>query len=496
MTGTTGKPMTETTPSHVRLARNTALSLVAIGLLGAGRLVYNIVVGRRFGVAALGEATLAINAAMFATLLVSGGWQTSTAKYVAQAAGGGDRALAAGIYRRTLLHNASGGVVVAALVAAVLAVVPEAGLRTRDAILAGAIAFAYNAYQHLKSAHYGFGMVESYLRLEALSSGAMLAALAVVAVAATRSAILWPVAGGYALFAILSAARLRGGGAAKPVPAPLWREIRGFTALAIAGTVASAGFLNLSPVFVGRYDSPRMLGVFSAALALVIPVYFVPRALSLALFPSIAYRYGEERLDSVRRQLHETGRALWILLLAPVAAAAVTAPVILRWLFGAGFDDGALILTIMMGATYLSVVQIPYVTTLSGTDRRYYKVPVLASIAGFGVGVGVWVTLGARDGATGVAWGYLIGSVPQAAIPIAFAVRTFGVRIASVVVRAAMLWVIVAAIVWQVRIDETGSAMIAVLGVLAVYAVLFGRDLGVLAASLVARRRAGRGDAG
>lgn len=490
--------MTDTTPSHVRLARNTALSLAAIGLLGAGRLIYTIVVGRRFGAATLGEATLAINAAMFATLLVSGGWQASTAKFVAQAIGRGEPGVAGGIYRRSLLHNTSGGFVVAALVAAALAIMPEVTLTARDAMLAGVIALSFNAYQHLKSAHYGFGFVESYLRLESVSSGVMLAALAVVAAASARDAILWPVAGGYALFAVLSAMRLRRGRAeAKPVPKALWREIQGFTVLAIIGTVASAGFLNLSPVFAGRYDSPRMLGVFSAALALVIPVYFVPRALSLALFPSIAYRYGEDRLDSVQRQLHETGRALWILLLPPVAAAAVAARLILRWFFGADYEDGALILTIMMGATYLSVVQIPYVTTLSGTERRYYKVPVLASVLGFALGLLLWVTLGARQGAAGVAWGYLIGSVPQAVIPIAFAVRTFGVRVASVVVRAAIVWGVVAVVVWLVDVETTAASLLAVLVVLAVYAVLFGRDLGVLATTVVARRRGGRGgDAG
>lgn len=486
--------MTET-PSHTRLARNTALSLGAIGLLGAGRLIYNVVVGRRFGADALGEITLAINAAMFATLLVSGGWQASTARYLSQAIGRGEPAIADGIYRRTLLHNTAGGIVVAALAAAGLIVAPGVTLRARDAIIAGVIALAYNAYQHLKSAHYGFGMVDSYLRLESIASGAMLAGLAVVAATAARSALLVPVAAGYALFAVLSLIRLQRGRAPRPVARPLWREIQGFTLLAIIGTVASAGFLNLSPVFAGRYDSPRMLGVFSAALALVIPVYFVPRALSLALFPSIAYRYGEDRHDSVTRQLSDTGRALWIMLLLPVACAGVAARLILRWLFGDAYEDGALILTIMLGATYLSVVQIPYVTTLSGTDRRYYKVPVLASVAGFGLGVILWATLGPRHGAAGVAWGYLIGSVPQAAIPIAFAARTFGVAIGSVVARAAVVWAVVSVAVWQIDLGDTATALVAVLVVLGVYGALFGRDLGVFASAVSARRR-GRDDAG
>lgn len=488
--------MSDPTPSHIRLARNTALSLAAIGLLGAGRLLYTIVIGRRFDAAVLGRATLAINAAMFATLLVSGGWQASTAKYVAQAIGRGEPAVARGIYRRTLLHNTSGGMVVAAMVAAALAVAPGIDLTTRDAILAGVVALGFNAYQHLKSAQYGFGAVATYLRMESIASGLMIAGVVAVAVAGARAAVLVPVAGSYVVFSVLALAAGPRREEFAPVPRPLWREIQGFTLLAIIGTVASAGFLNLSPVFAGRYDNPQALGVFSAALALVMPVYFFPRALSLALFPSIAFRYGEARLDAVRSQLHQTGRALWIVLLAPVAVAAVASRVVLRWLFGDAYESGDLILTIMLGATYLSVVQIPYVTTLSGTDRRYFKVPALASVAGFAVGVILWVTLGARHGATGVAWGYLIGSVPQAAIPIAFAARTFGVRVWSTAVRAALVWAAVAAIVWrfQARLDRVGPAMLAAAATLVVYGVLFGRDVaGIVAA---ARRSRGQRDQG
>lgn len=483
--------MSQPTPSHVRLARNTALSLAAIGLLGAGRLLYTIVVGRRFDAATLGRATLAINAAMFATLLVSGGWQASTAKYVAQAIGRGDKAVARGIYRRTLLHNTAGGVVVAAIVAVALAVAPGIELSAPDALLAGAVALAFNAYQHLKSALYGFGSVAAYLRMESIASGLMIAGLGVVAVAGARAAVLIPVAGSYAIFSALAFAAGPRREQYAPVPRPLWREIQGFTLLAIAGTVASAGFLNVSPVFAGRYDSPEALGVFSAALALVLPVYFFPRALSLALFPSIAFRYGEERMDDVRRQLHRVGSALWVVLLAPVAVAAAASGLVLRVVFGSEYQSGALILTIMLGATYLSVVQIPYVTTLSGTDRRHYKIPVLASIAGFVIGVVVWVTLGARDGATGVAWGYLIGSVPQAAIPIVYASRTFGVSVASIAARALLVWGFVAAVVWRAGPDlaRTCPALIAAAATLIVYAALFGRDVARIAGMVRRTRR-------
>lgn len=463
----------------MRLARNTALSLVAIGLLGASRLLYNVVVGRRFGLRALGDVTLAVNAGMFASLLVSGGWQVTTARYVAQALGRGEPGQASTIFRRTLLHNTAGGLVAGGVLAAVLGRIPGVGLGARDVALAAVILFSYNSYQHLKAASYGFGRVGEYLLLELLSSGALLAGLAAVAVAHARPWLLVPAAGGYAIFSLLAFARLLpAAGPRSPIDKALWREIRGFTALAIVGTVASAGFLNLAPVFAGHYASRVEVGRFGAALAIVIPVYFLPRALSLALFPSIAFRHGQQRTDSVRRQLDVSGRTLAILLCAPTAVAAIVARPLLGILFGASYKPGADVLAILLAATYLSVVQIPYVTTLSGTERRWYKVPVIASVIGFAIGIVLWVVLGRAYGSVGIAWGYLIGSVPQAAIPIAFASRSFKVPIASVAVRSSIVWAaVLGARVLIGASPKLSTSLVAAAAVLAIFAALFARDL-------------------
>lgn len=523
-------------PAHLRLARNTALSLAAIGLLGASRLAYNVVAGRRFGAAALGEVTLAVNAAMFASLLVSGGWQAATAKYCARAIGAGRHAEAAAIWRRTLVHNTAGGVAIAAACAGVLRFAPGIDVAARDALLGGAIAFAVNGYQHAKASAYGFGLVAGALRYETAASVALVVALVGVAAADRRALLLAPVLAAPAVFSALSyrgvARHVRRAGPAgaqpsgglpdpaatqppggpppaaapsgePPPPAPagsrldpaLWREIKGFSAMAIGGTLASAGFLNLSVVFAGRYDSKQALGWFAAALALVAPVYFVPRALSLALFPSVAFRFGADRGDAVRASLDRVGGALFAVLLAPVAVAAVGAPILLRLLFGEAYEPGADLLAVMLAAAYLSVVQIPYVTSLSAGERRWYRVPVLASAGGFALGLVLWTTLGPREGAIGVAWGYLIGSVPQAVIPIAYASRVFGVRVAGLGLRAGVVWaaVLAARLALGDRASDLGPVLAACGAVLAVYAVAFGAEVARVAGEArEARSRAPR----
>lgn len=469
--------------AHLRLARNTALSGVAIALLGGSRLLFNVVTGRRFGPVTLGQVTLAINTAMFVTLAVSGGWQASTARHVAQSLGARKPGEAAWIYRRSLLHNTAGGLVVAAGCWAWLFRAGD-GLSTLDTALAAGIALSYNAYQHLKASMYGFGQAGGYLKIEVVSSATLVIGVIIVAMLREPAGLLVPVVVAYVVFAGWSLITLRAG-AEHPVapPAAEWRAIKEFTVLATLGTIFSAGFLNLSPAFVRHADSSEGLGLYSAALALVLPIYFLPRALSLALFPSISYRFGQERLDEVQAQLQQAGRGVAVMLLLPCALAASLAAPVMSLIFGAQYRQGGQLLAILMLATYLSVAQIPFVTALSGTERRWYRIPVVASALGFGIGLASWTLLGERHGAAGIAWGYLAGSIPQAVIPIAFAARVFKIRVGAIAVQAALVWV-VAGLPWMFDVEDGVAAALTVI----VFIALFGRELAGLLGGL--RRRA------
>lgn len=501
--GEPGAPSPSPPGDYARVARNTALSLVAIGLLGASRLLFNVVVGRRFGAEALGTANVAINTGLFASLLVSGGLQAASAKYVAQAVGRSAPGEAAWIYRRAMRINFAGGVALAVgLVAVLPAALPRFSLRGRDLALAALVMFAYNGYQQAKGSYYGFGKVTRYLRNEIASDAVLLVALGAVALVSVPSLILLPLALAYGLFAIVASIELHRDALDPVPPSPaLQREIAGFTTLAVLGTVASTGFLNLSVTFAGRYaDSVAQTGHFSAALALVLPIYFFPRALSLALFPSVAFRFGQQRIDTVARQLDLTTHALAVLLLPVTAAAALAARPALRLIYGPGYDDAADVLAVLLAATYFSVVPIPSVTSLSATERRWFKVPALSSVLGLTIGLTLWVTLGPRYGVAGIAWGYFIGLVPNAVIPMTFAGRVFGVRFAWLQLKAAAAWgaVLGLALTMNPAAETAGlGRVLAAIGIFAiVYLVLFARDLRLAmrdAAERISRRNAAAG---
>jgi O-antigen/teichoic acid export membrane protein len=202
-------------------------------------------------------------------------------------------------------------------------------------------------------------------------------------------------------------------------------------------------------------------------------------------------------MDTVARQLDLTTHALVVFLLPPTAVVALAARPILRLVYGPGYDNAADVLAVLIAATYLSVVPIPSVTSLSGTKRRWFKVPAWSSVLGLGIGLVGWLTLGPRYGTIGIAWGYLIGSVPQSAIPMGFAARVLGVRFGWLALKATAAWGAVLGLALTMKPTEPGAGgdrIAAAIGVaLIVYLVLFARDLRTAladAAERISRRRA------
>ena len=72
----------------------------------------------------------------------------------------------------------------------------------------------------------------------------------------------------------------------------LRRELAVFTFLACLGTIASAGFLQGTQFLAATVAPADELASFAAAVTLVAPIQFLPRALALAMFPSMSAAHG------------------------------------------------------------------------------------------------------------------------------------------------------------------------------------------------------------
>lgn len=446
-----------------RLVYKTALSLATIATSGLVRLVFSLLVGHVFGKSMLGHASVIVSATVFATLLCSPGLGQSVARQMAtrglSAHDGAGRSL---LVRATAAHHA-----ICAVVAVGVGIVAPAST-TVEHVLAAALTFAYGCYTYYKAVLYGVDYVRRYAVLELTWDALFLVALIAVVARGAHGWVLAPmvlVYGGFSIGAhrVLLRRRRRAlvdspvtvssspgpSGEADPAGPPAWWRAIGVYALVITlGTASSAGFLQLSQVFAARAGGDHGAGLFAAALSLVTPANLLPRAISVVLFPAMARAAGRSDHGQVRLHLTVGTDVLAAALLPAFALVGVLATAVLGVAYGRAYVDGGATFAIMVWATWVSVASVPAVNALSSDTSRAYLVPAGASVAGFAVGLVLWWVAGRSIEM--VAWGYLIGSVIQSAVPMIEAARRhrapgigFVLRVVAVaaVGLAAALWV-------------------------------------------------------
>lgn len=402
--------------------------LVALGLT---RLLHGVLVSRATDHETYGLVGSLIAVTTIGSLLLPAGLASAAAKFIPFQHGRGDDAAARGVYR--LLTTAAWVSALGLGAVAGLCAWAAFDLRWFDAIQVAALCAAFSAYSVLKSVLYGFDLVSGYTKLELACSAVSLSATALV-VALGWSGYLLPLAAGYALFTVGALWRLRPvTRGAVVVPSGVQRrEMAAFIALACVGTLCSQGFLQGTQLLAQRFAAPREVAYFAAAVTLIAPVYFVPRALGIVLFPAMARAHGAGDVDGVRRQADLSTRALLAVLAPLVAVALLLAPEVLTVFGGFGYADGAPVLRLMLAATYLAVVSVPAVNALS--SGAHVRVPVASAVLGTLTGFAVVALLG---GATGVGLGYLCGTAVTAGGPLVVAWRHHGMAWSGPVPRGA-----------------------------------------------------------
>jgi O-antigen/teichoic acid export membrane protein len=185
----------------------------------------------------------------------------------------------------------------------------------------------------------------------------------------------------------------------------------------------------------------------------VAPLYFLPRALGMALFPAMAKAHGAGDVSAVRRHADIFTRALLVVLAPLFAAGLLIAPEALALFGGREYAGGAGVLRVILLATYVAVVQVAAVNALSSGDG--VRIPVWSSVIGAVVGLLALIPLGPRFGAAGVALAYLIAIAVGAAGPLAVAWRRFEMAWAGPTIRS--FAVVLAALLVGQAVDRTGG---------------------------------------
>jgi O-antigen/teichoic acid export membrane protein len=398
------------------VVRTSVLSMVAIAALGLTRVVHGSLVSRATDPATFGRVGALIAVTTIASLLLPAGVSSAMAKFVPFLSGGGDPVAARTAYRWLSWLGLGGALAFGAGAALFADLVFD--LSTPDLLQTAALAVAFSLYSIEKSALYAYRRVPAYVRLELCTSGLAVVATVLV-VLADSTLYLVPLALAYAVFAVVARWLLRAdvaGGGRGSVPKG---EIAGYVVLACVGTLASQGFLQGTQLLAVRFATPVEVGYFAAAVTLVTPMYFLPRALGLALFPAMARAHGAGDVAAVRRHADLSTRALLVVLAPLFAIGILVAREVLVVFGGATFAGGTAVLQLMLAATFLAVCAVAAVNALSSGERWQIRVPVGSAVTGCLTGLVAVALLGRPLGAAGVGLGYLVGSAVTAAGPVA-----------------------------------------------------------------------------
>lgn len=443
-----------------RVAANTLLSLLAILALGLTRLIFSLLVGRHLGAHVLGRVNTQLSIATFASLAFATGTSIGATKFVPAALGAGDRAQARRALTVLLRWCALG---TAALTAAAALALPFLFPRLSGAEIVATclLIVAYSAYTFVRGAQYGYGTIRRYAVIETICDAATVAGALLVVLLHAQVILLLPFIAGYTLFSVLGWLGLPRAavGSGGTVPAALLREMRGYGFWAALGVLASTGFLQLSMVFAYRYSTEPDAGLYAAAMTLTVPAYFLPRALSMALFPSMANAFGRGDEPEIRRQLDVGTRLLVVGMLPFFASAVLLARPVVTLVFGARYTSAHLVLELLLAATYLLICSIPAVNSLSATESVLVRVPAGAAVSGLTVGVLSWLVLGPAYSITGIAAGYVAGAAVQSAVLMFAAWRRWGQAWSTLLWRAGLVAALAAGLVTWVDVHSAALAL-------------------------------------
>jgi O-antigen/teichoic acid export membrane protein len=190
------------------------------------------------------------------------------------------------------------------------------------------------------------------------------------------------------------------------------------------------------PLLARAFLGEDSVADFTLVIALVAPMYFLPRALNLALFPAMAHAQGAGDIGAVRRHTDTSTRALIVALVPLFGVAVLLAPELLAVYSGAAYVRAAPVFQWVLVGTYLSVIQVAAVNALSSGSQRQVRIPVTSAVTGAVLGCVLAPLLAYALGPVGLAVGYAIGTAVIAGGPIVATWRIHHMRWAGVLGRA------------------------------------------------------------
>lgn len=436
------RPVRLDEPVATSLARGGVYSTVGLVAQGVLRFATSFLVGHVAGKSVLGEVASAIAMSLILALL----WPTTTGSaasmFVARARGAGTPDVARSTVGHLRMRAVQTGVLLGAA-SLYLWVVVDGGSWT-GALSVAALTIAYSGYSFTRGVQFGAGQVRRATLWDVTSVLLGLVCLVALLVAGVRStALVLPLVLTYGVYTL---AGWPYGARGRPDRAGR-RELDGFVVIGAVGTLASAGFLQLSQVAAKLVAGDEDAGQYASAIALATPASMLAVALSLVLLPSLSEARGREDHEAVRVQTDRASRGLAVAMVAIFGSIMVCSRLIVGVIWGPSFAGAEKLLAVLVVAVLFTNLCVACVNALNSRGRWGIAVTAAANLLGMLVGVAVWLVFAPRLGLTGVAVGYLCGTLVLASIPIGVVWRRDGHRWGLVYGKVAVGVAVAAAIV-------------------------------------------------
>lgn len=389
------------------IRRDALLSTTGVLLSGGAQFGISLIVGQLGGPTALGQLRGGLSLANAASLLWPSTAGQAASLYVARELGA-ENARVADAVQRHLTKRVGQAVLLTAPATALLALLLVPGYSPLDAAWAAALVVALAGYHLARGIRFGRGRVVRATLWEVANAAASLGLIALVLGAGSPGWLLAPLVAGNGLYAAGLLGRKPAGDA---LADPLRRELDQFVVWGVAGTMASAGLMQISMVVASAARGGVEAGWYAAAVSLGTPLSMIARALSLALVPSLARSVGGQDPEGMRRRTDRATRGLVVLLVPAFVSMMLVAEPLLGLLYGPEFAPAVLSLRILLGAVLASSVAVASVNAITVRGRAGIRLAailswtgLLAGLATIGLLVGPW-------GIEGIATGYLVGTV-------------------------------------------------------------------------------------
>ena len=357
-----------------------------------------------------------------------------------------------------LSRRSSGGALIAAAVAAGLWYVLE-GQHISGAIVCGLVCLAYSKYHFTRGVLFGSrNFIRSTSQEVLLAITCLAGVLLVHETIDTASAYAATLGVGLTAYAIAI-------GRVKATPTSLSpsvkRDIRNYVFVGTVGTLASAGFLQLSILAAAHWGGHAGAGQYGAALALATPASIFAASLGSALLPSLSAAGSLDDRSALNKLTDRATRGINLLAIPLFGTLIISAAPMTRIVWGSAFAPSSDILQVLLLAVMVTSCSVPCVTRLSATSVGSLATATKVSLIAVLGAVALWVPLGQSHGALGIAWGYLLGALATSATLFAICWKRDGQAWSGLAVRSLLAIGILAALpstVGELGIAESAAA--------------------------------------